>query len=154
MPIEHNNNFSFPSSFLLLELCIDKMLSQSFLFFRKQTHLCVCIIFKITCETKSQVSGNFAHTPPHTPTHTHTLRWDTTSLVHATHSLTLINDLAPRFTRPVATFGLSHIKFSTRKPEAVQAKAAFYVSGRREGMGSRSITDSGCIHGLKIVVVH
>lgn len=107
------------------------MLSQSFLFCRKQTHLCVCIIFKITCETKSQVSGNFPHS--HTPLQRggQRVRTHTTSLVHAAHCLTLINDF-PSLS-PLRHFrGSSHIKFSTRKPETVQAKAAFYGSTRGE----------------------
>lgn len=122
------------------------MLSQSFLFFRKQTHLCVCIIFKITCETKSQVSGNFAQThTPYTPdTHTHSEMGHNFPLVHATHSLTLINDLYPP-NSPYSLPGSSHIKFSTRKPETVQAKAAFYVRRRRMREGGRQGGKSGVL---------
>lgn len=69
------------------------------------------------------------HTPP---THTHTVSemGHNFPLVHATHSLTLINDLYPP-NSPYSLPGSSHIKFSTRKPETVQAKAAFYVRRRR-----------------------
>lgn len=122
---------------------------QSFQAWSERAHLCVCIIFKITCETKSQVF-RYAHT--HTQTHTQpsefrllkeasacarsarcpcTIR--TQLLVHAAHSLTLIND-----------FPSPHIKFGHKKSETV---AAF-----KAGAGQTRVP--GCIHGYKIVVVH
>lgn len=84
----------------------------------KQSHK-----FRVTFQT---------HTPPLERRRGPHASGHTTSLVHAAHSLTLINDF------PFPPFrGSSHIKFSTRKPETVQTKAAFYGSmwGRGEYYG-------------------